>query len=248
MFMRWVHVFEVLGSVLSIPVGLWIARGFDTGFLAAYRELYMILTWWLRKPFYILECKIALWGKDTEYITAYKRAYVVYDSESKTYGFAPMRLEGDSHLNRRYGTEATAVCDKGSGHQAPLKACECGFYALKLRRHLGKVVGSDPQTGLWRANALATLEVDLSGTVISGSLGYRAEKQRVLKVQLSRRCSICYFNKHFWQRAKEASSISRVPWRDSLVYIIPICEVHQGENPTDISVLKQILHTDAVWR
>lgn len=246
--LQWLKLIWILVCpIVSIAVGLIMMRGLETGFRAALCEMYLFFTCWLRKPFYRLECKIASWGKDDDYVTAYKMAFIIYDKSTKTCSFAPMRLEKKQPHEHSYSANAEAKCDKASNHKAPVKHCTCGFYALKLKRHLGKVLGSGPQTYRWRANSLAVLQVDLSGRIIPGLLGYRAEKQRVLQAQLNRRCSICYNQKPFWRRARNATSVAQ-HYHDGLDYILPVCEKHQGASSKDISSLQQLLQTEVVWR
>ena len=89
-----------------------------------------------------------------------------------------------------YHSEDTAVCTRGRAHAAPDWHCECGFYAFADRGEATRLLGTRA------ANDSATVisglcEVDLHGTVIRHQHGYRAERQRVLSLQLLPYCADC---------------------------------------------------------
>ena len=64
-------------------------------------------------------------------------------------------------------------------HKSPLQGCTCGLYALKEP-------ADDWEYGAFRAT------VELFGTVIVGEKGYRAERQRILKIEARRECVVCH--------------------------------------------------------
>lgn len=84
-----------------------------------------------------------------------------------------LRLVG--YGNRKYGIDATAVCNYQSDHVAPVWECSCGFYALTEKP-------TTPELGWFMA------EVELFGTVIAGEHGWRASRQRVLSMEVFRSC------------------------------------------------------------
>ena len=64
-------------------------------------------------------------------------------------------------------------------HDAPYVGCDCGFWALKKK----------PGEPNYSGNVVATVE--MFGTVIHGKDGYRASRQRVLRIELPRACECC---------------------------------------------------------
>lgn len=99
-------------------------------------------------------------------IVGYKTVHVTRD-DAGVYLISGMR---DS-----YGIEATATCQAFSTmfdkkHKAPKLDCQCGFYAVKEK------------AGNYQYHVEA--EVELYGTVIEHERGYRAEKQRILRLQM----------------------------------------------------------------
>lgn len=80
-----------------------------------------------------------------------------------------------------YRPESRSVCLlTGTHHDAPQPDCTCGFYAVK------RVTGDHRTAGFFVA-----LDVDLYGRVIRHTAGWRAEKQRVIKVTIGSICALC---------------------------------------------------------
>lgn len=111
---------------------------------------------------------------------------------SGSIAFAPLRIP-----TYRYHTSADAVClyanvhgRRREEHRSPNSLCECGFYSLVLRSHLGLNETRSRLPGEW-TGAVVTLEVDLSGTVIAGEVGFRAEHIEVLSVTVPSHCKRC---------------------------------------------------------
>jgi len=71
-----------------------------------------------------------------------------------------------------YPVEADATCGRGHHHRAPDLHCACGFYALR----------EPPRTWMTPRNVM--LQVELSGKIIVGTKGYRAQHSQVLAVYL----------------------------------------------------------------
>jgi hypothetical protein len=117
-------------------------------------------------------------------------------TDSGSIGFVPLRAMG-----HRYGASSDAMClfsevfdgevsPVEPGHAVPHPNCECGFYALQARGHLGTTATRSWLDSNHKGRA-CVLEVDLSGTIIPGQVGYRAEHIEVLKVTVPSRCITC---------------------------------------------------------
>lgn len=87
-------------------------------------------------------------------------------------------VEGTAHCTAmRFST----FRDLHSHHyDAPHLDCTCGFYAWKTREQAAQMVSE---------GGLALLDIELFGKVIQHEHGYRAEKQRVLGVQIDPTCN-----------------------------------------------------------
>lgn len=102
---------------------------------------------------------------------------------------------GTSHHEMRYGVEADATCPHAEHRHVPDPDCTCGFYAYRISgpRPAGLDQGwqrhTPPGRGLPRH--YAELLVELSGRVIIGTNGYRAEHQTVLAARLIPRLDRC---------------------------------------------------------
>jgi hypothetical protein len=82
----------------------------------------------------------------------------------------------------QYGMSGIARCDFANDHLPPVVGCECGFHALDSRsRAEGLLAG--------RRAGLVLLKVELYGTAVKHSLGYRAEEQDVVEIHLPPRCA-----------------------------------------------------------
>jgi hypothetical protein len=73
--------------------------------------------------------------------------------------------------------EENAESPSSPSHSSPSESCSCGFYALKDRP-------SDWEYGAFLAS------VELFGKVVVAKLGWRAERQRILKIEAKRTCVV----------------------------------------------------------
>lgn len=71
--------------------------------------------------------------------------------------------------NREITLDDIAKCGIGRDHRPPYPNCTCGFYAMKVRPD-------------WPGEAVA--EVELFGVVIEHEKGWRAERQRIISIEL----------------------------------------------------------------
>jgi hypothetical protein len=95
----------------------------------------------------------------------------------------------DNHLEVRSGTvgvrvgvDAAAHCLKHPEHDAPVRHCSCGFFALERAEAL-VLYARYPYSQL--------LEVELSGRTITGRSGMRSQYQRMLRMLLMPVCAQC---------------------------------------------------------
>jgi hypothetical protein len=93
-------------------------------------------------------------------------------------------LEGRLPPPRRWGRRVVPP-----PHGVPELGCSCGFYAFKEERAAVKLLSERPPVS--RLFGAALLDVDLAGTVIEFERGFRANRQRVLGVQVPRWCVPC---------------------------------------------------------
>lgn len=75
-----------------------------------------------------------------------------------------------------YGVDDDMRCPKDRGHVQPVEECTCGFYAYLPGQGS---IGYDPYSGM-----VAELDVEMSGFMLVGKKGVRAEHQRVLSARL----------------------------------------------------------------
>lgn len=89
----------------------------------------------------------------------------------------------------RYGVDTLARCRR-RGCTPPGLDCRCGFYGFRSRERaldlLGRLSVQHP------ARSYVLLTVDLDGTVLEYEQGYRAQRQRVLRIELPDRCIRCH--------------------------------------------------------
>lgn len=88
----------------------------------------------------------------------------------------------------RYGVDELAKCRR-RGCRPPGLDCRCGFYAFRDRAHavdlLGQLGSRHP------ARSYVLLTADLDGDVLEYELGFRAQRQRVLRIEVAGACSRC---------------------------------------------------------
>lgn len=78
------------------------------------------------------------------------------------------------HCNDRLEVDMTAKCNNKGCVDPPQLHCTCGFYAMKQ--------SDDCQIGQEWTRDRVLLDVELGGRVIKCQFGYRAQRQRILKV------------------------------------------------------------------
>lgn len=88
----------------------------------------------------------------------------------------------------RYGVDTLAQCRRGSCRPPGLD-CRCGFYAFRDRDRaidlLGRLDSRHP------ARTYVLLTVDLDGAVLEYEAGFRAQRQRVLRIEIPNACMRC---------------------------------------------------------
>jgi hypothetical protein len=102
-------------------------------------------------------------------------------------GFKIARLGSDGLLHGvttgSYAAIDRATCRRLTAHRAPHRQCRCGFHAYKSRRDAAALLGGVADFLL--------LEVGLSGRFLEFELGYRAEYQRVRRIEIDNVCGTC---------------------------------------------------------
>ena len=89
---------------------------------------------------------------------------------------------------RAYVVEDEAACPRARC-ESPGLDCVCGFYALKDRSEAEDLLASNyPLRTAWNG---ALLTVELEGRVLQYERGYRAQRQRVLRVEVGPQCTRC---------------------------------------------------------
>jgi len=83
-----------------------------------------------------------------------------------------------------FGLQAGAHC-RSHPHEPPAEHCKCGFYALDDKKRIlrGDYAGHVPRPHN------VVLAVALYGTVIQGTRGWRASRQRVRRIEVANRCA-----------------------------------------------------------
>lgn len=88
----------------------------------------------------------------------------------------------------RYDVDAVARCRR-RGCEPPGLDCRCGFYALRDRADALDLLDRLRTQHPARSYVLAT--VDLDGDVLEYERGYRAQRQRVLRIDVPGGCVVC---------------------------------------------------------
>ena len=88
----------------------------------------------------------------------------------------------------RYGVDTIADCRRRTCRPPGLD-CRCGFYAFRERDTALDLLGS--MGGHHPARSYVLLTVDLDGTVLEYESGFRAQRQRVLRVEIPDACMRC---------------------------------------------------------
>lgn len=141
-------------------------------------------------------------------------------------GFKTMRVvsEGDrlrfqGSTGSTYDLTAVASCPRDGGHESPGDGCSCGFYAL----------ASKPKN--WEYGAFMA-SVEMYGKVIVGRHGWRAQKQRILKIEARPNCGTC---------GAEATGFSIGS------DVTPVCGEHADDSFVTLAELTGKIGTEVSW-
>lgn len=152
------------------------------------------------------------------------------------------------HHQRRYGVEATAVCDV-EDHPAPASGCHCGLHAWPDR-------GSAEEYGR-RWGQAAICRVELTGEVVCHGEpgteeieGYRASNMTTLGVEFDGRC---------WRCGRDATTLAALSDQyegvriarghpGGLQHLVPACERCAGGRALAPADLAALLGTDVRLR
>ena len=141
-----------------------------------------------------------------------------------------------------------AVCLAGgryfAEHRAPEDNCRCGFYSIGHAASLPEKI----HTTRSNYNLYCLLQVQVSGKVIPGSRGYRAEHQEVLHVWLPGRCAR-YRCRAVAMVTSETIGRSIVKDREIDKPLIPACKWHSrgSEHVVTELDLAGLLNTEFSW-
>jgi hypothetical protein len=113
-------------------------------------------------------------------------------------------------------------------HKSPDPLCRCGFYALAERP-------GDWEYGVFMA------QVELYGRVVRGERGWRAEHQRILRLEAKR---VCPYNH---QDDLDRSAVGFISAASET--LIPVCDHHgqQHSNFMDLAELTGKIGTEVAW-
>ena len=128
-------------------------------------------------------------------------------------------------------------------HKAPKESCTCGYYSLLDPTVLPRVSLPEGFAGV----NLYLLQVRLSGVIIEGERGWRAERQDVLKVWLPSRCAVC--NREATMLASHYE-IGRSPYTAQNDFsLIPMCDSHGANSGWRFTIaeLRQKLGVECDW-
>lgn len=141
-----------------------------------------------------------------------------------------------------YGVDELARCRR-RGCRPPGMDCRCGFYAFRDRDRAVELLG---QLGARHpARSYVLLTVDLDGDVLEYELGYRAQRQRVLRIEIPDVCSRCLrdgylrpataflSHPHFRgeQLLYERTLAARIALPLGSAPVRPVCTSHLPEGP-----------------
>lgn len=138
----------------------------------------------------------------------------------------------------RYGVDELARCRRRACHPPGLD-CRCGFYAFRDRQRAVDLFAQ--LTVRHPARSYVLLTVDLDGEVLEYDLGFRAERQRVLRIEVPGVCIRCLredrhqpavalvAHPHFRgeQLLYERTLLARLALPLGSAPIRPVCTAHQ---------------------
>ena len=159
----------------------------------------------------------------------------------------------------RYGIDTQASCRRRSCRPPGLD-CRCGFYAFRDRRAALELLGS--LGGRHPARSYVLLTVDLDGEVLEYEVGFRAQRQRVLRIEIPDACMRCLrggvvtpaaaFMTHPQFRGEqllyERTLLARMALPVGSAPLRPLCAEHlpttAGGRSLDLAALRDLLRTE----
>jgi hypothetical protein len=184
-------------------------------------------------------------------LRGYKIAQLIVGTEDTAW------LAGVTSL--RYGIDTLARCRRRVC-EPPGLDCRCGFYAFRDRAAaldlLGQLDARHP------ARSYVLLTVDLDGTVLEYEAGFRAQRQRVLRIEIPDACMRCLhagvvepaatFMAHPQFRGEqllyERTLLARMALPVGSAPVRPLCEAHvpghAEDQRMDLTALRRLLATE----
>lgn len=184
-------------------------------------------------------------------LRGYKVAQLIVGSDDTAW------LAGVTSL--RYGIDTLAHCRRRAC-QPPGLDCRCGFYAFRERQQaldlLGQLGARHP------ARSYVVLTVDLDGTVLEYESGFRAQRQRVLRIEIPDACMRCVrtgvvepaatFMAHPQFRGEqllyERTLMARMALPVGSAPVRPLCDAHvparADAHRMDLAALRRLLVTE----
>ncbi len=126
----------------------------------------------------------------------FKRAYLLVAEPLNAGPHAASFAFRPHILDIRYEVDSQAACATYSAldgvppHSPPAQDCTCGFYAVKDHEEASSMTFAGASMAPDHGSSIL-LNVQLYGTVIEGTKGFRGSHQRVLSVDLDPGCVVC---------------------------------------------------------
>lgn len=213
------------------------------------------LTWWLRRPKIVAACRegVERQKRSGESVRGYKWAFIAPLRDG--WVFLPIGVP----MKYAYKAEARAKCPGWADFMGDWRWCErvpgaakgghkCGFHAVEMAEHLGKVKDCYPSFRMSALASLVLLRVDLNGRVVPGQWGYRAERQQVLRAAFGRRCVPCLSGRsRRRRRAIGFAGTEQFVNGKSLILIAPACAKH-ADGRLNLAAVRGMLGTEVAWR
>jgi hypothetical protein len=190
-------------------------------------------------------------GTSMDAFRGYKVAQLIVGADDTAW------LAGVTSL--RYGIDTLARCRRRAC-QPPGLDCRCGFYAFRDRSDaldlLGQLGARHP------ARSYVLLTVDLDGTVLEYEAGFRAQRQRVLRIEIPNACMRCLragvvapadtFAAHPQFRGEqllyERTLLARMALPVGSAPVRPLCDIHAPDRADgwrmDLNDLRRLLATE----
>lgn len=129
-------------------------------------------------------------------------------------------------------------------HRPPADGCTCGFYALSDR---DRIVRGDYRGHKWVLNSVI-LQVRMTGDVIEGEAGYRAERQTVVCVELPEKCRYPECDRHAGVMRAETVAHAITP-EGKWVPLLAVCRAHVADHLAfHPSALESVSGARFAWR